>query len=246
VTSPTLSLRGKGVVEVPIIMAILTTEHLGYRVGDKVIVNDVSLAVARAEVLCVLGPSGSGKSSFLRLLNRLSEPTSGTAFLEGKDYREYAPRELRRRMGMVTQQAFLFPGTVADNVCFGPRQRGEILKDDLVEECLHSVGLGGYGGRDVSTLSGGEAQRVSIARALANEPIVLLLDEPTSALDEQAKGGIEALIRQIVKARQLTCVMVTHDVAQARRMADGVALFAAGRVVSSGKVAEVLDAAGTS
>ena len=226
-------------------MAILTTEHLGYRVGDKVIVDDVSLEVARAEVLCVLGPSGSGKSSFLRLLNRLSEPTGGNVFLEGKDYRELSPRELRRRMGMVTQQAFLFPGTVADNVCFGPKQRGEILKDELVEECLRSVGLGGYGGRDVSTLSGGEAQRVSIARALANEPIVLLLDEPTSALDEQAKGGVEALIRQIVKARQLTCVMVTHDVAQARRMADRIALFAAGRVVSSGKVAEVLDAART-
>lgn len=226
-------------------MAILTTEHLGYRVGDKVIVDDVSLEVARAEVLCVLGPSGSGKSSFLRLLNRLSEPTGGNVFLEGKDYRELSPRELRRRMGMVTQQAFLFAGTVADNVCFGPKQRGEILKDELVEECLRSVGLGGYGGRDVSTLSGGEAQRVSIARALANEPIVLLLDEPTSALDEQAKGGVEALIRQIVKARQLTCVMVTHDVAQARRMADRIALFAAGRVVSSGKVAEVLDAART-
>ncbi len=227
-------------------MAILTTEHLGYQVSDKVIVDDVSLSVVRAEVLCVLGPSGSGKSSFLRLLNRLSEPTSGKVFLEGKDYREVPPRELRRRMGMVTQQAFLFPGTVADNVRFGPIQRGEILRDDLVEECLRSVGLGGYGGRDVSTLSGGEAQRVSIARALANEPIVLLLDEPTSALDEQAKGGIEALIRQIVKARQLTCVMVTHDVAQARRMADQVALFAAGRVVNSGRVAEVLDAARTS
>jgi putative ABC transport system ATP-binding protein len=227
-------------------MAILTTEHLGYRVGDKVIVDDVSLSVARAEVLCVLGPSGSGKSSFLRLLNRLSEPTSGNVFLEGKDYRELPPRELRRRMGMVTQQAFLFAGRVADNVRFGPRQRGEILKDELVEECLRSVGLSGYGGRDVSTLSGGEAQRVSIARALANEPIVLLLDEPTSALDEQAKGGIEALIRQIVTARQLTCVMVTHEVAQARRMADRVALFAAGRVVNSGRVAEVLDAARTS
>jgi putative ABC transport system ATP-binding protein len=149
-------------------------------------------------------------------------------------------------MGMVTQQAFLFPGAVADNVRFGPKQRGEILNDELVEDCLRSVGLSGYAGREVSTLSGGEAQRVSIARALANQPIVLLLDEPTSALDEQAKGGIEALIRQIVKERELTCVMVTHDVLQARRMADRVALFSGGRVVKSGSVAEVLDAARTS
>lgn len=221
---------------------ILRTEHLGYTVAGKMIVEDVSLAIAHGEVLCVLGPSGSGKSSFLRLLNRLNEPTSGTAFLEGKDYRTLPPRELRRRAGMITQQAFLFPGTVADNVRFGPRQHGESLADDAVEECLSAVGLGGYSSREVSNLSGGEAQRVSIARALANQPIVLLADEPTSALDEQSKGGIEALIRQIVNQRQLTCVLVTHDIAQARRMADRVALFAAGRVVNSGTVAEVLDA----
>jgi putative ABC transport system ATP-binding protein len=226
--------------------AILRTEHLGYAVAGKVIVEDVSLAVSQGEVLCVLGPSGSGKSSFLRLLNRLGEPTSGNVFLDGKDYRELPPRELRRRMGMVTQQAFLFPGTVADNVRFGPRQRGDGLTDKAVEQLLSGVGLSEYGGREVSTLSGGEAQRVSIARALANQPIVLLLDEPTSALDEHAKGGIEALIRQIVKERQLTCVMVTHDVAQARRVADRVALFEGGRVTNAGTVAEVLDAARTS
>lgn len=225
---------------------ILRTEHLSFLVDGKLIVDDVSLAVSRGQVLCVLGPSGSGKSSFLRLLNRLSEPTHGTVSLGGKSTRELAPRELRRRMGMVTQQAFLFPVTVADNVRFGPRQRATLLTDAAVDELLRGVGLGGYGGRDVSTLSGGEAQRVSIARALANQPVVLLLDEPTSALDEQAKDGIEALIRQIVKERGLTCVLVTHDVAQARRMADCVAQFAQGRVVNSGTAAEVLDAARTS
>ncbi len=222
---------------------ILRTEGLGFAVDGKAIVENVSLVIARAEILCVLGPSGSGKSSFLRLLNRLSETTSGTAFLEGQDYREIPPRELRRRMGMITQQAFLFPGSVAENVRFGPRQHGEDLSDAAVEECLRSVGLGGYGPRAVSNLSGGEAQRVSVARALANQPIVLLADEPTSALDEQAKSGIEVLLRQIVKQRQLTCVLVTHDVAQARRMADRVALFAAGHVVKIGTVAEVLDVA---
>lgn len=227
-------------------MAILATEHLTYKVDQKVIVDDVTLSVDRGEVLCVLGPSGSGKSSFLRLLNRLNEPTSGTVFLEDKDYRSLSPRDLRRRIGMITQQAFLFPGTVVENVRFGPRQRGEELADTAVEECLHSVGLSGYGERNITNLSGGEAQRVSIARALANEPIVLLADEPTSALDEQAKGGIEALIRQIVKQRDLTCVMVTHDVAQARRMADRMALFAVGRMTSTGNVAEVLDGPRTS
>jgi putative ABC transport system ATP-binding protein len=225
--------------------AIVRTEHLGFRVGDKTIVDDVSLDVNRRQVLCVLGPSGSGKSSFLRLLNRLNEPTSGTVYLEGRNYRELAPRELRRHMGMVTQQAFLFPGSVAENVRFGPRQRGQELPDNIVENLLSGVGLSGYANRDVSNLSGGEAQRISIARALANEPIVLLLDEPTSALDEQSKEGIEALLRQIIKDRNLTCVMVTHDVAQTRRMAHRVALFSAGRVVRTGPVAEALDATPT-
>lgn len=225
---------------------ILRTEHLGYAVGEKRIVDDVSLTVSRGEVFCVLGPSGSGKSSFLRLLNRLNEPTSGTVYLEGNNYREIAPRELRRRMGMVTQQAFLFPGSVAENVRFGPRQRGVVLGDEAVEALLFGVGLGGYASRNVANLSGGEGQRVSIARALANEPVVLLLDEPTSALDEAAKSGIETLIRQIVKERELTCVMVTHDRAQAQRMSDQVALFAGGRVEKTGAVMEVLDGARTS
>lgn len=220
---------------------ILQTEGLSYAAGGKRIVDGVTLGVGRGEIVCVLGPSGSGKSSFLRLLNRLNEPTSGTVLLEGRDTRELAPRELRRRMGMVTQQAFLFPGTVAENVRFGPLQRGKTLPDRQLEELLVGVGLSGYASRGVSNLSGGEAQRVSIARALANEPSVLLLDEPTSALDETSKSGIEALIRQIVKERQLTCVMVTHDVAQARRLADRVALLAQGRLVSSGKTAEVLN-----
>jgi putative ABC transport system ATP-binding protein len=220
---------------------ILRTEHLGYRVGEKTIVEDVSLSVTKGEVLCVLGPSGSGKSSFLRLLNRLAEPTSGTVYLEDKDYRELAPRDLRRRVGMITQQAFLFAGSVAENVRFGPQQRGVVMNDDAVEECLRGVGLSGYAERGVDALSGGEAQRVSIARALANEPVVLLADEPTSALDELAKSGIESLLREIVKARGLTCVMVTHDVAQARRMADRVALFRGGRVLRWGTVKEALD-----
>ena len=122
---------------------------------------DASFEVRRAETLAIVGPSGSGKSSLLRLLNRLDEPTSGTVYLNAVDYRLIAPRELRRRVGMVTQRAFLFPGTVAENLGFGPRQRGEELDDRRIEELLTGVGLAGYGARDVANLSGGEAQRVS-------------------------------------------------------------------------------------
>ena len=107
--------------------AILRTEHLTRLVGTAALVNDVSVSVVRGEIMAVCGPSGAGKSSFLRLINRLDEPTSGTCFLAGMDYRQLAPRELRRRIGLVLQTPFLFPGTVADNLRFGPSQRGETV-----------------------------------------------------------------------------------------------------------------------
>ena len=154
---------------------------------------DATFSLKRGEVLAIAGPSGSGKSSLLRLLNRLDEPTSGTVFVEGKDYRSLEPRELRRKLGLVTQRPFLFPGTVAENLRFGPAQRGETLSKEAVEDLLSKVGLKGYAQRDVANLSGGEAQRVSVARTLANTPLVLLLDEPTSALDEVAKLEVESV-----------------------------------------------------
>jgi putative ABC transport system ATP-binding protein len=221
---------------------VLATHHLCRTVNGVTLVNDITVQVRTAEVLAVVGPSGSGKSSFLRLLNRLDEPTSGTVFLEGIDYRQLPPGELRRKVGMVTQRAFMFPGTVAQNLSFGPRQRGETLSDAQAEQLLTRVGLSGYGERDVVNLSGGEAQRVSLARALANSPVVLLLDEPTSALDDEAKAGVESLIREIIHDSRLTCVVVTHDVSQAARMANRVMLLESGRAARIGPVEEVLHA----
>jgi putative ABC transport system ATP-binding protein len=221
---------------------VLQTEHLGRRVGDVSIVTDVSLDVHHGEMLGIVGASGSGKSSLLRLLNRLDEPTSGTVFLDGQDYRQFPPRELRRRVGMVTQRPFLFPGNVAGNIRFGPGQRGEVLADEDIARLLERVGLPGFAGREVTNLSGGEQQRVSLARALANRPEILLLDEPTSALDEHAKTGIEQLICSLVKDTSLTCVMVTHDRDQARHMCERVALMETGRLLQYGKPAEVLGA----
>jgi putative ABC transport system ATP-binding protein len=222
--------------------AILRAENLGRVAGTKVLVENANFAIKSAEILAVVGPSGSGKTSLLRLLNRLDEPTSGTVYVEGTDYRTIPPRELRRKVGMVTQRPFLFPGSVQENLEFGPRQRGETVGEDAVDELLVRVGLKGYVTRNVANLSGGEAQRVSIARTLANSPLVLLMDEPTSSLDEASKLGIEMLIREIVSEQGLTCVMVTHDVAQAARMADRALLLEAARIVRAGPVAEVLHA----
>jgi putative ABC transport system ATP-binding protein len=221
---------------------VLRAEKLGRSVPKKVLVADATFEVRTGEMLAIVGPSGSGKSSLLRLLNRLDEPSCGTVYLDGVDYRGIAPRELRRRVGMVTQRAFLFPGTVAENLQFGPRQRGESLSESRVEQLLAGVGLAGYGSRDVANLSGGEAQRVSFARTLANTPEVFLLDEPTSALDDDSKRDVETIIQQIAAKQGIAGVLVTHDVAQAARLARRALVLEAGRIVRSGAVEEVLRA----
>jgi putative ABC transport system ATP-binding protein len=218
----------------------LETRNLSRAVGNKVLVSDVSVRVHPGEVLAVVGPSGAGKSSFLRLLNRLDEPTSGSVFLNGQDYRAITPPELRRRVGMVMQMAYLFPGTVAANVAFGARQHGEALAPEQIAALLERVGLPGYQLRDVSNLSGGEAQRVSVARTLANAPKALLLDEPTSALDDVSAQGIEELVLSIVQDRRMTCLMVTHNRAQAARIADRIMVLEAGKLVAIGPTKEVL------
>jgi putative ABC transport system ATP-binding protein len=218
----------------------IETEHLSRTVFGRVLVSDITVQVQPGEVLAVVGPSGAGKSSFLRLLNRLDEPTGGTVRLRGQDYRELAPRELRRRVGMVMQMAYLFPGTVAANIAFGPWQRGERLAAEQIDALLERVGLPGYQERDVSNLSGGEAQRVSVARTLANVPEALLLDEPTSALDDVSARGIEELVLSIIRERRMTCVIVTHNTAQAHRIADRTMILQAGKLVAIGPTKEVL------
>jgi ABC-type multidrug transport system ATPase subunit len=218
----------------------LETKDLSYAFAGKVLVNDINVQVEPGEILAVVGPSGAGKSSFLRLLNRLDEPTGGTVLLNDHDYRAMAPREVRRRVGMVMQMAYLFPGTVASNIGFGPQQRGDRLSIEQIASLLDRVGLTGYEERDVSTLSGGEAQRVSVARTLANAPEVLLLDEPTSALDEVSARGIEDLVLSINRERRMTCVIVTHNTAQAHRIADRTMILDSGRLVTIGPTKEVL------
>ena len=221
---------------------VLRAEDLGRSVAGKVVVAGATFAISTGEVLAIVGPSGSGKSSLLRLLNRLDEPTSGTVYVEGTNYRQIEPRHLRRKLGLVTQRPFLFPGTVFSNVEFGPRQRGEVLSPKDVDDLLSRVGLDGFGPRDVANLSGGEAQRVSLARTLANSPLVLLLDEPTSALDDASKADVESLVKNVVSERRLTCIVVTHDRAQAVRLAQRALSMNAGRVVRDGPVSEGFDA----
>lgn len=222
--------------------AVLETRNLSRSITGKVLVDDISLQVRKGTILAVVGPSGAGKSSFLRLINRLDEPTGGTVYLAGRDYKQLAPRDLRRRVGMVMQSAHLFAGTVAENLLFGPRQHGEDLPASEIDGLLEEMGLEGFADRDVLNLSGGEAQRVSLARTLANKPEVLLLDEPTSALDERAEREIEALLTRVLRGQHLTALIVTHDTAQAERIADRAILIDSGRLILDGTVQEVLHA----
>ena len=196
----------------------------------------------QAEVIAVVGPSGAGKSTLLRLLNRLDEPTHGSVCLHGRDYLEIPVIHLRRSVGMVMQRAYLFPGSVAENIAFGLAQQDRAMTPPQIDDLLAHVGLEGYASRDVATLSGGEAQRVAITRAIANEPEILLLDEPTSALDEVARDGVQNLLNSLIRERRLTCVWVTHSNEQARSMADRILALRGGRIEALGTPAEVLRA----
>jgi putative ABC transport system ATP-binding protein len=189
---------------------------------------------------CIAGPSGSGKSTLLRLLNRLADPLRGEVRYRGTDVRELEVLPLRREVCLVPQLPALLEGSVADNVRFGADLAG---RDPDLGRVLGLAGLAhGYAARDASRLSVGEQQRVMLARALALEPRVLLLDEPTSALDAETRGAIEETLVELRERLEISIVLVTHDLAQARRLADWVMRLDGGRVVAEGPARELIEA----
>lgn len=212
-------------------------ERVSLRRGGKPVLTDLSVRLPDG-LNAIVGPSGSGKSTLLRLLDRLSDPDSGTVRYRGTDARELDPLRLRREVALVPQLPALLDGTVAGNLRFAAGIGGR--EPDVV----HLLEVGGldasFATRDVARLSVGEQQRVMIARALASEPRVLLLDEPTSALDERARDSIEATILDLHHRIGASIVVVTHDIAQASRLADWVAKIERGRLVGQGTIAEVL------
>jgi tungstate transport system ATP-binding protein len=191
------------------------------------------LEVGRGEILAVVGPSGSGKSTLLRLLNFLEEPSAGRITILGRDVTQVrgVPLAVRRQVTTVFQHSILLNRSVRDNVAFGLGLRGQRDSSREVEEALEMVGLGHLQKRRARTLSGGEAQRVALARALVLKPEVLLLDEPTANLDPANVGLIEEVVRTQNRERGTTIVLVTHNVFQARRMADRVALLLGGELI---------------
>ncbi|MCK8645047.1 ABC transporter ATP-binding protein [Mycobacterium colombiense] len=206
----------------------VVVERQGVRALDG-----LTAAIPANGVTAVFGPSGSGKSTLLRLCNRLELPTSGRTSFYGADIAGLDPLWLRRRVGMCFQRPTPFPGTVADNL----RVADPDASDARMHETLACVALtGSWLGRDVAALSGGEAQRVCLARTLMAQPKVLLLDEPTSAVDTEAAEAIERAVRELA-ADGTPALWVTHNSAQVKRAADRVLRLASGRSLGLGPVA---------
>ena len=198
------------------------------------------LTVQEGETLVVVGPNGAGKSTLLRLLNFLEPPTGGTLHFRGESAPHPAPLELRRRVTTVFQRPALLNRTVWDNVAYGLRVRGGAPGEPL-RELLRRLDLERLAGARAGSLSGGEAQRVALARALAVGPEVLLLDEPTANLDPYNLSVVEGMIQQLRAEGASTLVVVTHNVFQARRLADRVAMLHDGRLIEVTAAAEFFD-----
>ena len=214
---------------------MIRIENLKLARNRQPVLNGVRMSVGAGEIVCLLGPSGGGKSSLLRCINRLTEPPLGTIFLDEADVTAIEVLALRRQVGMVFQQVSLFPGTVAQNVEYGVALQKMSLSSADITRLLALADLPPeFAVQDGQSLSGGEAQRVAIARALATEPSVLLLDEPTSALDPAATRRVEETMLKLRGELGLTLLWVTHLPEQARRIADRIYLLVDGQVMDEG------------
>jgi tungstate transport system ATP-binding protein len=232
--------------------------NVSHAFGDETVVEDLSLSLDPGEVVAIIGPSGVGKTTILRILALFLEPSGGTVAVDGRDVwalDEDARLDLRRRIGMVFQEASLFDATVERNVEYGLRVReswSDRLRDELwsvlgsngtpeaVTEALELVGLNDKLNQEARSLSGGEAQRVSFARALAYDPDYLLLDEPTSDLDPRNTDLIEDAVLE-ARDRGIGVGIATHDMHQAERIADRVAVVLGNGIAEFGPAEQVFE-----
>ena len=226
-------------------MAFLEVRNLGKSYGQAEILKGINLSVEKGEILGLIGPTGSGKTTLLRLIDLLEEPGQGSILLEGREVSGWPEKEriaARRRMAMVFQKPVMFKSTVLENVSFGLLVRGKQEakhREEKARRALQSVGLSGYEGRDANTLSGGEMQRIALARAIVLEPELLLLDEPTANLDPRSASAIDSLLQGLAGGRTAV-IVATHNMAQCRRLADRVAVLVGGRITASGKREDIL------
>lgn len=216
-------------------MAALRLEDLTKAYGDTIALDGLELAVDDREVLAVLGPSGCGKSTLLRVIAGLERPDSGLVLWDERDLTDVEVH--RRGFGLMFQRNALFPHrTVGENVAFGLRMQGR-APDEIrarASEALTWVGLSGLEHRRIDGLSGGEEQRVALARTLAPEPCLVMLDEPLGSLDRMLRERLIIEVAELLRARGTTALYVTHDHAEAEAVADRIAIMRAGRIVQAG------------
>ena len=218
---------------------------LSKRYDETIAVENLSLEVARGELVVLLGGSGCGKTTTLKMVNRLIEPTAGRVRIGGRDTQELAPHELRRRIGYCFQQVGLFPHLdVAENVAITPSLLGwDVARTAArVDALLREVELEPeeFRSRRPNQLSGGQQQRVGLARALAAEPEVVLFDEPFGALDPLIRDRLQRSFQKIRRELGLTALFVTHDMVEALLLGDRIAVMNRGRLVQVGTPAELL------
>jgi osmoprotectant transport system ATP-binding protein len=224
---------------------MITLERLSKRYGATTVVDDVSMTVERGRIAVIVGTSGSGKSTLLRMINRLVEPDSGRVLIDGKDTRDEPAHLLRRRIGYAIQGHGLFPHrTVAENIATVPHLLGwpDSRIQPRIEELLQAFQLdpASYAHKFPHQLSGGQQQRVGVARALAAEPAVLLMDEPFGALDPIIRTKAQDDLLAIQRRFGTTIVLVTHDMDEAFRLGDRVAVMSHGRMLQYDKPAVLL------
>jgi len=220
--------------------------NVDLEIGGKQLLKNVSFQVSDGEILVVIGPSGSGKSTLLRVIIGLLKPTAGEIWIDGQEISRLSEDEInviRRHMGMVFQYSALFDSmTVGENVAFGLRQNTDLSEEEIahiVRRRLRMVGLSGWEGRMPSELSGGMKKRVSLARAMAGNPKIVLYDEPTSGLDPIMAATIDRLIIGARRLMGVTSVVVTHDMKSAFSTADRIIVLNAGEIVAEGSPEDI-------
>lgn len=227
-------------------MKIISIKNLKKNYGSNHVLKDIDIDIGEGEVVVIVGSSGSGKSTFLRCLNLLEEPTSGEIIVDGVKITDKKTdlNKLRREVGMVFQQFNLFPNySVIENIKLAPKKLRKVSDRAITKkarELLNDVGLLNKAKAMPNSLSGGQKQRVAIARALAMEPKIMLFDEPTSALDPEMIGEVLDVIREVAE-KGMTMVIVTHEMKFAREVGTRMIFLDKGVIIEDGKPSEVMD-----
>lgn len=218
-------------------MHIVELEEIYKNYENLQVLKNINLQVKKGTSTALVGPTGSGKTVMLRLIDLLEKPSSGTVYFEGTDANESSNTRLsiRRQIGMVFQKPLAFKASVYDNIAYGLKVRGR--KENMggkIKELLELIGLQGYENRNALKLSGGETQRLALARAMITDPKLLLLDEPTANLDPISKKKLEELILKINRESETTVIMTTHDLLQGQKLADRMVILHNGQILQSG------------